>query len=186
VSACELREASLADAASIASLHAESWRSAYRGILRDEFLDGDIFSDRSVLWEQRLSTAQADQLVLLALDGSSLIGFACVFGAADPKWGAHLDNLHVRPAAKGLGIGTQLVDRAVTWVRSRFPGHGLFLWVYEANTGARRFYEKLGGEVREQQVSAAPGGGTVVRLRYVWTNLDALSRSNVGLKPDLL
>jgi GNAT superfamily N-acetyltransferase len=180
VSACEFREASLADAASIASLHAESWRSAYRGILRDEFLDGDIFPDRSALWEQRLRAPQPDQLVLLALDRGSLIGFACVFGAADPKWGAHLDNLHVRPAAKGLGIGTQLVDRAVRWVQGRFPGRGLFLWVYEANTGARRFYEKLDGEVREQEVSPAPGGGTVLRLRYVWPDLEALSSSLSG------
>ncbi|MGH8188461.1 MAG: GNAT family N-acetyltransferase [Steroidobacteraceae bacterium] len=176
MTACEFREADLGDAASIASLHAESWRSAYRGMLRDEFLDGDIFADRSALWERRLRAPRADQLVLLALDRGSLIGFACVFGAADPTWGAHLDNLHVRPATKGLGIGTQLVGRAVTWLQEGFPGNGLFLWVYEANTGARGLYDKLGGEVREREISPAPGGGTIVRLRYVWPDLDALSR----------
>lgn len=101
MTACEFRAADLRDAPSIAGLHAESWRGAYRGMLRDEFLDGDIFPDRSALWERRLRAPQADQFVLLALDRGSLIGFACVFGAADQTWGAHLDNLHVRPVAKG-------------------------------------------------------------------------------------
>lgn len=72
------------------------------------------------------------------------------------------------------------MGRAVTWLQERFPGNGLFLWVYEANIGARGFYEKLGGEVREREISSAPGGGSVVRVRYVWTDLEVLSRTLPG------
>jgi len=35
------RRAAACDADRIAQLHAESWRRAYRGMMRDEFLDGD-------------------------------------------------------------------------------------------------------------------------------------------------
>ena len=34
-----LREGTEHDAAAIAQLHADSWRSAYRGMLSDEYLD---------------------------------------------------------------------------------------------------------------------------------------------------
>ena len=49
------REAISADAASVAALHAKSWRVAYRGILRDEFLDGDVVQNRVEVWEKRLT-----------------------------------------------------------------------------------------------------------------------------------
>ena len=34
------------DAATVADLHTTSWRSAYRGMLRDDYLDGDIATER--------------------------------------------------------------------------------------------------------------------------------------------
>jgi hypothetical protein len=40
-----LREAAEYDFAAIARLHADSWRSAYRGILYDEFLDNRATSN---------------------------------------------------------------------------------------------------------------------------------------------
>ena len=37
------------DASAIAALHAESWRSAYRGLYPDEFLDGPILEERLLI-----------------------------------------------------------------------------------------------------------------------------------------
>ena len=34
------------DGATVADLHTASWRSAYRGMLRDDYLDGDIATER--------------------------------------------------------------------------------------------------------------------------------------------
>ncbi len=53
--------------------------------------------------------------------------------------GAILDQLYVDPARTGRGIGSRLLDLA----RSRRPG-GLSLWTFQANAGARRFYERHG------------------------------------------
>jgi len=35
------------DEAAIARLHADSWRAAYRGILRDDFLDDTVVANRA-------------------------------------------------------------------------------------------------------------------------------------------
>ena len=48
------RMANADDSVSIARLQAESWRHRYRGIFRDEYLDGPVFKDRRRLWVARL------------------------------------------------------------------------------------------------------------------------------------
>src|SRR4051794_25616192 len=98
------------DAAAIAALHADSWRAAYRGALRDEFLDGEVLADRLRLWTARLSRPAPNQLVLVAEDAHGLAGFACAYGADDARWGTLLDNLHVSRERHGRGTGGRLLS----------------------------------------------------------------------------
>ena len=44
-----LRDATKHDSAAIAHLHAESWRSAYRGILSGDYLDRHVHWDAHVV-----------------------------------------------------------------------------------------------------------------------------------------
>lgn len=168
------RQADPAAAEAVATLHAESWRVAYRGILGDGFLDGDAFAERRDFWRRRLAVADPDRYVLLAEEGGALQGFICVLAAADPEWGALVDNLHVRPDLRGRGLGTELLRAAARWVRAHDPGSPLHLWVYEDNRPAQRFYEKLGGLPSGRIVKEALGGGDVVLLRYAWPVLEPL------------
>jgi GNAT superfamily N-acetyltransferase len=172
----EIREGVRADACLIAALHAESWRTAYRGMLRDEFLDKDVFADRLAVWQSRFDSPHQHQGVFVIVDRGVLVGFACVFGNADPQYGALLDNLHVLPTKKGHGLGRQLLHRVTLWLRERLPGQGMFLWVYEDNSPARRFYQQLGGREHERAVVSAPGGGEVAEIRYVWSDVENLYR----------
>jgi GNAT superfamily N-acetyltransferase len=50
-----------------------------------------------------------------------------------------IDQLYVDPLWQGHGLGTRLVDHA----KQRSPA-GLDLWTFQANAGARRFYERHG------------------------------------------
>jgi ribosomal protein S18 acetylase RimI-like enzyme len=52
-----------------------------------------------------------------------------------------LDHLHVEPERTGAGIGTALLGHA----KARRPA-GFTLWTFQANDGARRFYERHGLE----------------------------------------
>ena len=103
------REAEIGDAESLALLHANSWRQTYRGMMRDEFLDGDVVSNWLEVWRDRLSSERDDQCVLLAANGTQLVGFVCAFGNEDSKWGSYIDNLHVSHEHKRTGIGTLLM-----------------------------------------------------------------------------
>lgn len=62
----QYRRAVGADAERIALLHADSWRRTYRGSYRDEFLDGDVVTNRLGVWRCRLANDREDQFVYLA------------------------------------------------------------------------------------------------------------------------
>jgi GNAT superfamily N-acetyltransferase len=161
-------EADENDADAIAALHAASWRSAYRGILPDVFLDGDVVANRQHVWRQRLRAPLPNQVVVKALRDGTLCGFACTYLDADPQWGALLDNLHVSPSGTGLGVGAQLLADARARAHASRRGSPLHLWVFEANTRARRFYDRHGGHVTEHAIVEVLPGISVPELRYVF------------------
>jgi GNAT superfamily N-acetyltransferase len=68
----------------------------------------------------------------VALGGGRIVGLACIAGD-------RLMHLYVDPAHRNRKTGTALLDR----VKSRRP-NGFDLWTFQANSGARRFYERHG------------------------------------------
>lgn len=162
------REATASDAPAIAALHAESWRTHYRGAYRDEYLDGDVFEDRQRVWNERLSRPAPNQFVVLAFEDDDLIGFACVYGGHDPTWGSLLDNIHVQPGHQHRGVGARLIAEVAAWCRANYAACGLYLWVLEQNRQAQRFYQRFGASDQGGEISQPPGGGQIHGRRYAW------------------
>ncbi|MCU0449012.1 MAG: GNAT family N-acetyltransferase [Bernardetiaceae bacterium] len=169
------RPAVYADYPAIAQLHAQSWQATYRGIYTDAYLDGPVLVDRQQTWETRLAQARPEQVILVADTGQGLAGFGCAYLRHHPQYGTLLDNLHAAPARKGQGIGTELMGRVAHWAWVSGEA-SLYLWVYEQNTGARRFYDRLGATHAETTVKTNPDGSQAASCRYVWTDLAALAR----------
>jgi GNAT superfamily N-acetyltransferase len=160
--------ASVIDARAIAALHAESWRDAYRGLVPDDYLAGPVLGERLRFWETRMSVPDQTRWVLKAMDGDELVGFTCVLRDADPAWGPLLDNLHVKPARRGHGIGLDLFNASRDWSATVAPGAPMHLWVIEDNHLARRFYDRQQGQITGREVVELAPGIHVPALRYVW------------------
>ncbi|WP_167858403.1 GNAT family N-acetyltransferase [Methylobacterium nonmethylotrophicum] len=152
----------------LAHLHTASWRSAYRAILDPGFLAGPIEQERLSLWAARLAQAHPHETAIIAEIADEPIGFVCAVGAEDARWGTLIDNLHVLPGAKGRGWGTALLGAAAEWSLSAYPNSGIYLWCFEQNEPARRFYERRGGVLVERSMHEAPGGGERPVLRFHW------------------
>ncbi|HEY2353627.1 MAG TPA: GNAT family N-acetyltransferase [Gaiellaceae bacterium] len=91
--------------------------------------------------------------VLLADD----VGFAALDKKSDKAW--LLDILYVRPAARGSGVGLELIRAAAEYVQSQ-GAETLALEVLESNADARRLYDRLGFATIERTL-AAPVAGLV-------------------------
>ncbi|MFZ4382151.1 MAG: GNAT family N-acetyltransferase, partial [Sandarakinorhabdus sp.] len=116
------RLAQPADAPAIAALHAASWATTYADILSADWLANDVAANRLHVWTQRFAARDPALRVLLAQDDEGLAGFVSLFLAADPQWGTHVDNLHVRPGLKGQGLGRRLLGAAARLALAEAPG----------------------------------------------------------------
>ena len=83
------REAKNKDAEQLATVHANSWRSTYRGLFSDEFLNNGVFENRCSVWNERLNKPSNNQLVLVAEENNKIIGIICVYGNDDVQYVAH-------------------------------------------------------------------------------------------------
>jgi GNAT superfamily N-acetyltransferase len=164
-----LRAATRHDAAAIAQLHADGWRSAYRGMLSDDYLNDRVHAERAALWHQRFSEyAEKPFFAVLAEIEGNLVGFACVFPDEHPVYGAFLDNLHVAPQRTGQGIGRQLLTAVAERLAADRHSGGMYLWVIDKNTRAREFYAKAGAQEVECALLTMPDGSRRTEVRCYW------------------
>ena len=165
-----LRAMQPADADAVAALHAASWRGAYRGVFSDHYLDHEADTERRTAWRTRLNGATpcADWGLVAEDPAGRLLGFAWVMPGNDPTWGDYIDNLHVAPDAKGGGIGRRLMQGVAAELQRQGSPRGLYLFVLDVNTAARAFYERLGAEITDRQMSDPLGGREHPIWRCVW------------------
>lgn len=168
------------DAEAIALLHTRSWRQNNRGAFSDPFLDGELPGERLRVWRERLDRPPENQFVQLAVRGAKLCGFVCVYGAHDPRWGSFVDNLHVASDVKRNGIGASLMRQAGAWLALRYPDLGVYLWVLETNSSARRFYERLGAQNAGVTTMETHGGAVVRSCRYAWPRPEPWAAAGEG------
>lgn len=74
--------------------------------------------------------------VTVAVHGAQIVGVASVSRVDGESW---IDHMAVAPAHTGKGIGTALLARALATL---VPP--TLLYTFQANLGARRFYERAG------------------------------------------
>lgn len=158
----------------VAALHVASWRSAYRGIFTDVYLDTVAETERRHHWTRRLAAPIATHTGVVAEQDGVAVGFCYLIADADPPRGTLLDNLHVVDGARGAGLGRRLLARAADEIEARHWPRGLHLWVFDANIGARRFYERNGAVIIDRTVYASADGGANAALCYAWPDSTAL------------
>ena len=159
-----LRDATLADLATIDDIHVRSRRAAYRGQVSDHYLDVTMPAASRADWERKLPEmlAGAGRVVIAESDGEA-IGFVCAV-APDANGSVYINNLHALPDRKGLGVGTALLDAAARWARAR-GARAMHLKVLETNKAAIGFYESRGWRGIDR-VEDAWAGEPIVALVY--------------------
>jgi ribosomal protein S18 acetylase RimI-like enzyme len=142
-----LRRATPDDATALAHVHVDSWRSAYRGLVPDEFLDSLDYCQRSRRFREALA-AGSEETYLAEEDGEPIgiltLG-ACRDADVDQATAGEIWGIYLAPQHWRKGLGRAIFQRAEQMLQAR--GYTLAtLWVLEGNQQARRFYEAMGFE----------------------------------------
>jgi len=180
----DIRPAGAADARAIAQVRVDSWRTTYRGLIPDAYLDGMEVDASVALWDRVLAAEAANAVVVfVATRDGEVIGFAAGNMLKEPKHGAdaELTAVYLRRDVQRARLGHRLVRAVVDALRAR-GASAMIVWTIAGNKGARAFYEQLGAELVVEQPFAWDGMD-LVEAGYVWRDLPALSLATAHTPP---
>jgi ribosomal protein S18 acetylase RimI-like enzyme len=165
-----VRSADIDDAAAIARVHVDTWRTAYRGLLPADFLEALDEAGYAERWRRTLTDGTGR--VYVAEDGRQTVGFASggPERAGEDGFTGELYAIYVLQQAQGRGHGRRLVQAVAQGLREMgLPN--MIVWVLRDNHNARHFYERLGGVyVRSQPITI--GSALLQEVSYGWKSLD--------------
>lgn len=167
-----IRKAGIEDAAAIAFVQVDSWKTTYAGIVPESFLTSLNAEAGSRRWREWIAAGNFSLLV--AENSTGVFGFASVGKLREviPGYDAELYALYLLREHQGHGAGRSLVRAAAELLHAGGFG-GMVVWVLEKNP-AVYFYKRLGGV----QIAHKPieiGGASLEELAFGWPNLDATS-----------
>jgi GNAT superfamily N-acetyltransferase len=155
-----VRLATPADAAAIGDVRVNAWRTTYRGMIPDGYLDAMKVEDSAALWEKVLTAAPNTTSTFVAESAGRVIGFASGMQKPEATLGfdCELTGIYLVREAQRAGTGRRLAGAVAAAQRSH-GGTAMIAWVVAANKAARAFYEALGGEL-------------VVEQPFTWDGMD--------------
>lgn len=166
------------DATAIARVQVATWRTTYRGIVPDEYLDSMEEEPRARYGRDvtsRDAEAAGKPFVVVAEDtGRGVVGFAAAGPErrGDPHFCGELEAIYILQEYQRQGIGRRLVREVVQRLLQR-GFNTMLVWVLAENP-YRRFYEALGGSVLcSEQLTI--GGKTLGKRAYGWDDIRHLA-----------
>jgi GNAT superfamily N-acetyltransferase len=147
--------------------------SAILGFIRElaayEKLEGEVVADEAQLRATLFGVRPAAE-VLLAEVGGEAVGFALFFQSYSTflgKPGLYLEDLFVRPAARGHGVGGALMSALARIAVQRH--YGRFEWsVLDWNEPAIRFYASLQAKPMKEWIIQRLTGAPLAQLAEHW------------------
>jgi L-amino acid N-acyltransferase YncA len=176
-----IREARATDAAGIARVTVDTWRTTYTGMVNQEFLDSLSYEKSTDGWQKALSDTTSPRFLYVAEDGNSkIVGFA---GGGPEATGnktftGELGVIYILKSHQRRGIGRQMAVKVALSLQQR--GHNsMIVWVIAANPN-RAFYEALGGQTTGKREKAI-GGKSIPEIANGWHDLSAFGKMLKGI-----
>jgi ribosomal protein S18 acetylase RimI-like enzyme len=164
-----IRKAKLSDAQGIAKVHVDCWRTTYKNIIPNEFLDNLSYDQRTDIWIKNISNEQ-NYVFVAENDEGHIIGFADG-GKRETNTidqSGDLTSIYILQEYQGLGIGKKLVQQLFSKL-DKLGYKTIFVEVLEDNK-SRFFYESLGAEwLRTEKIKIA--GVELNLLVYEWKDI---------------
>lgn len=164
-----IRRAIISDAPGIAKVHVDSWRTTYKGIIPQSFLDGLSYEQRTKLWENNISDKSS--MIFVAENEGEIIGF--VTGGKrntnEEAGASDLTSIYLLEEWQGKRVGKKLLNQIMNVFLEQ--GYQKIYVEVLAENKTRQFYQYYGAEyVKTVQLNIA--GKILNEEIYVWNNVE--------------
>ncbi|MBX6352721.1 MAG: GNAT family N-acetyltransferase [Thermoflavifilum sp.] len=168
-----IRRATPADAPAVARVHVDSWRTTYRGIVPDAFLDSLSYAESERRWRSGFEQPSPGYAMFVAEGPDGIVGFATGgrLRHAVLNYDGELYAIYIAAAHHRSGLGRRLVHRVAEHLTAS-GFHSMIIWALADNHPARRFYEALGGQL-VSEADTDIGGKRLREVAYGWSDLAA-------------
>ncbi|WP_086993376.1 GNAT family N-acetyltransferase [Rhizobium sullae] len=173
-----IRVALPSDATAIATVHVASWKETYDGLMPEAILAGLSVTERTLRWQKILDQAEPTLgTTFVAEHDGSIVGFAHGADQRSPSlrdlgFTGEITGIYMLKSFQQQGIGTALMRATAEMLQAR-RHRAASLWVLRENAVARRFYERLGGELVSEKEDRRDTM-TLVEVAYGWRDLSPL------------
>ncbi|TFD99804.1 GNAT family N-acetyltransferase [Jeotgalibacillus salarius] len=164
-----IRKATIKDAAGIAKVQVDTWKTTYKGMVPDEYLDHMSYSRREEMWEKIIGNGQ---VVYVAEDNDEIVGFANGGPERSNKYSGfdgELFAIYILEAYQRQGLGKKLMAPLVEEMKTQGL-KSMIVCVLEKND-SKLFYEVLGAE-KIDTVKINFGGKDLKEAVYGWKDLE--------------
>jgi GNAT superfamily N-acetyltransferase len=169
-----IRRARARDAPGIAAVHVATWRSAYAGLLPDEFLERLSAIRLAGQYDRSIRLGLGMYVAIDSSDdaGAELVGFTSARRSRSGRLGeGEVETLYVMDDWQNQGIGGALLRASGKFLAS-LGCRSAYAWVLRENP-AGFFYQRLGGKRIATSVTNV-GGQSIPQVAYSWDPIETL------------
>jgi GNAT superfamily N-acetyltransferase len=168
-----IRKATRDDAAAIARVHVDSWRTTYRDIVPEEHLAKLSYEERENLWKRAI--ADPRQFTYVAEEAGRIVGFANggKNRGMESDYTGELYAVYLLQAHQQRGVGRRLT-LAIATDLEKAGMRSMIVWVLKDNP-ACEFYRRLGGKPAASKMTII-GGTTLEEAAFGWSDVGPLLR----------
>lgn len=168
----QIRRAQITDAADIARVCVDTWRTAYQGIIAEPVLADLSYDEFEQRYREALTQAPAPS-IYVALQKGQLIGFA--FGGPERSgqtdYSAEVYAMYVLAGKQNQGAGRRLFIAVADDLAA--SNHTSLLVHVLVGNPYRRFYTTMGGDFLGEEVYQV-NGLDLVLATYGWEDINLL------------
>ncbi len=177
-----IRRARPSDATAIGAVHVAAWRSAYAGLLPDEYLAGLSVVRHASVYGRGIADRSEGHAIFVAVasgadappgrEAGMVVGFSSGGRARRPSMAeGEVETLYLLDDYRDRGVGRRLM-RAMAAHLAAVGCRSAMLWVLAANP-TRWFYQHLGGRLMAHEVIHF-AGMALPQTAFGWDPIDSL------------
>lgn len=161
-----IRKVKYEDIEQIVNINIKDWKNEYRGIIDDEILNNLNREEKIKKWREHYNIGN----VVVAEENENILGY-CRYDDNAVYENTDIDSeiiaIYVDYDKLGNGVGRKLVEYVMTDLKSKNKSK-MVIWCLEENQKARKFYEKMNGNLLSDEKYFEIKGKRYKEVGYIY------------------